>query len=127
MMLFNSVVLPTPLRPRRHTTWPGGTSRCTSHSTWLSPYDTLRPRIVSIDLMPSAQVNLDHTRVALHHVDGALAQDTALVQDRHTMGRLTHKLHVVLHDQHRMVLRQTLQELTGTLALVFSHAGYRLI
>jgi hypothetical protein len=43
------------------------------------------------------------------------------------MGRLTHKLHVVLHDQHRMVLRQTLQELAGALALVFRHAGYRLV
>src|SRR5215467_5336695 len=98
MMLFNSVVLPTPFRPRRHTTCPGGTSRCTSHSTWLSPYDTLRLRIASIDLMPSAQVNLDHTRIALHHVDRALAQDIPLVQYRHPMGCLTHKLHVVLHN-----------------------------
>jgi hypothetical protein len=43
------------------------------------------------------------------------------------MGRLTHELHVVLHDQHRMVLRQALQELTGALALVFGHTSYRLI
>src|SRR5919109_3007141 len=95
MMLFNSVVLPTPFRPRRHTTWPGGTSRCTSHSTWLSPYDTLRLRIVSIDLMPSAQVDLDHTGVALHHVDGALTQNTSLVQYRDAMSRPAHKFHIV--------------------------------
>ena len=77
--------------------------------------------------MPSAQVDLDHTGVALHHIDGALAQNTPLVQYRDAMGGLTHKLHVVLHDQHGMVLRQPLQELTSALALVFRHAGYRLI
>ena len=36
-MDFSSVVLPTPLRPMRQTTLPAGTSRETSHSTWLSP------------------------------------------------------------------------------------------
>ena len=37
MIDFSSVVLPTPLRPMRQTTLPAGTSRATSHSTWLSP------------------------------------------------------------------------------------------
>src|SRR5215467_4125322 len=107
MMLFNSVVLPTPLRPRRQTTCPGGTCRCTSHSTWLSPYDTFRPSTVSIDVMPSAQIDLDDARDALRC--------------------LSHKLHVVLHDQHRMVLRQPLQELPGLLAFVFGHTRNRFI
>ena len=49
------------------------------------------------------------------------------MQHRHALSRLTHKLHVVLHDQHRVVLRQALQELTGALALVFRHASDRLI
>src|ERR687883_1149050 len=77
MMLFNSVVLPTPLRPRRQTTCPGGTCRCTSHNTWLSPYDTFRPSMVSIGLMPSAQIHLDDAGITLHCVHGAFTQDTA--------------------------------------------------
>src|SRR5262252_9104964 len=108
MMLFNSVVLPTPLRPRRQTTCPGGTCRCTSHNTWLSPYDTFRPSTVSIDVVPSAQIDLDDTGITLHHIHGALAQDTALMQHCDALRRLPHKLHVVLHDQHSVILRQPL-------------------
>src|SRR5919197_2380600 len=79
MMLFNSVVLPTPLRPRRQTTCPGGTCRCTSHNTWLSPYDTFRPSMASIDAVPSPQIHLDDAGIALHRVHGALTQHAALV------------------------------------------------
>src|SRR5215470_13461986 len=124
MMLFNSVVLPTPLRPRRQTTCPGGTCRCTSHNTWLSPYDTFRSLMVSIDVVPSTQIDFNDASIALHHVHGALTQDTALMQHRDSLRRLTHKLHVVLHDQYRVVLRQSLQKLPGLLALVFGHTGY---
>src|SRR5712691_7526241 len=127
MRLFNSVVLPTPLRPRRQTTCPGGTLRCTSHNTWLSPYDTFRPSTVSIDVVPSAQIDLDDAGIALHHVHGAFTQDATLMQHRDALCRLTHKLHVVLHDQHSMILRQPLQELSGLLALVFGHPGHGLI
>src|SRR6266571_5158503 len=127
MMLFNSVVLPTPLRPRRQTTCPGGTWRCTSHNTWLSPYDTFRPSMVSIDVIPSAQIHLDDAGIALHHVHGSLTQDTALMQHRDALRRLTHKFHVVLHDQHGVILRQPLQELSSLLPLVFGHPGHGLI
>ncbi len=37
MMLRMVVVLPTPLRPSRHTHSPGATSRETPKSTWESP------------------------------------------------------------------------------------------
>src|SRR5262247_4131921 len=127
MMLFNSVVLPTPLRPRRQTTCPGGTCRFTSHNTWLSPYDTFRPSTVSIDVVPSAQIDLDDAGITLHHIHGALTQDTALMQHCDALRRLTHKLHVVLHDQHSVTLRQPLQELSGLLALVFGHTSDGLI
>ena len=43
MMVFSSVVFPTPFRPMRQITPPAGTSSETSHSTWLSPYATLSP------------------------------------------------------------------------------------
>src|SRR5574341_1129469 len=105
MMLFNSVVLPTPLRPRRQTTCPGGTCRCTSHNTWLSPYDTFRPSTVSIDAVPSAQIDLDNAGIALHRIHRALTQDTALMQHRDALRRLTHKLHVVFYNQDGVILR----------------------
>src|SRR5215831_704218 len=127
MMLFNSVVLPTPLRPRRQTTCPGGTWRCTSHNTWLSPYDTFRSLMVSIDVVPSTQIDFDNAAIALHHVHGALTQDTALMQHRDPLRRLTHKLHVVLYDQHGVMLRQPLQELASLLTLVFGHPGDGLV
>ena len=41
MMHFSSVVLPMPLRPMRQVRDPAGTSRFTSHSVWLPPYDWL--------------------------------------------------------------------------------------
>src|SRR5262252_8561300 len=127
MMLFNSVVLPTPLRPRRQTTCPGGTCRCTSHNTWLSPYDTFRSLMVSIDVVPSTQIDFNDAGIALHHVHGALTQNTALMQYCDSLRRLTHKLHVVLDDQHGVMLCQPLQELSGLLALVFGHPGNGLI
>ncbi|MNC90317.1 hypothetical protein D3C83_64010 [compost metagenome] len=40
-MHFSRVVLPMPLRPMRHVREPGGTSRSTSHSVRLPPYDWL--------------------------------------------------------------------------------------
>ena len=41
MMHLSSVVFPMPLRPIRHVREPAGTSRSTSHSVWLPPYDWL--------------------------------------------------------------------------------------
>src|SRR5262245_16856708 len=127
MTLFNSVVLPTPLRPSRQTTCPGGTCRCTSHNTWLSPYDTFRSLTVSIDVVPSTQIDLNDASITLHRVHGALTQDTAPMQHRDALRRLTHKLHVVLYHQHGVMLRQPLQELSGLLTFVFGHAGDGLI
>ena len=37
MITLSSVVLPTPLRPMRHTQLPAGTLSPTSHSVWLPP------------------------------------------------------------------------------------------
>src|SRR6185295_9603338 len=42
MMHFSSVVLPMPLRPIRQVRDPSGTTRSTSQSVWLPPYDWLR-------------------------------------------------------------------------------------
>ena len=41
MMHLSSVVFPIPLRPMRQVREPFGTTRSTSHSVWLPPYDWL--------------------------------------------------------------------------------------
>src|SRR5437763_10509559 len=83
MTLLRSVVLPTPLRPMRQTTWPAPTSRSTSRRMSVSPYDTDSFSIFSIGLAVLSQVDFDDLRVALHLAHGPLTQDMALVQDRH--------------------------------------------
>src|SRR6185295_1757716 len=87
MMVFSSVVFPTPFRPMRQITPPAGTSSETSHSTWLSPYATLSPLISSMRRVPTAaEVDLHDTLVLLDLVHRALAEDAALVQHGHRPG-----------------------------------------
>src|ERR1051325_1969089 len=72
MMVFRSVVLPTPLRPMRQTTVFAGTTRSTPHSTCDSPYAASTRSTVSMGFFPLAQVHLEHARVGLHLVHRAL-------------------------------------------------------
>ena len=57
------------------------------------------------DLLAS-QVYFSYAIVCLDLLDGAFANDGALVQDRHDTGDLPDKLHVVLDDDDRVFLRQ---------------------
>src|SRR5205809_718266 len=119
MIVFNSVVLPTPLRPMRHTTLFAGTVRSTPHSTCDSPYAASTPSTVSMRLLPLSEVDLEHARIGLHLVDRSLAQHGALMKDRHLAGDLAHELHVVLDDQHRAVRGDRLEQLAGARGLLF--------
>src|SRR5439155_4189695 len=87
--LFSSVVLPTPLRPIRHTTSPAPTSRSTSRRTRLSPYDADSFSIRNIGFFPVlGQVHFDHPPVPLDLLHRPLAQHPALVEHRHRPGDL---------------------------------------
>src|SRR4051794_10100061 len=103
MMLLSSVVLPTPLRPMRQTSWPAPTSKSTPRKMSVSPYDTCSCSIWSIAFAVLAEVHLDHFRVALHFRHRALAEDAALVQHRHAAGDLPHERHVVVNDEQRVL------------------------
>src|SRR5262245_24096343 len=137
MMLLSRVVLPTPLRPMRHTTSPAGTSSETSHRIWLSPYATFRPLTSS---MPASEERLDVGRrpapaeidfhdpvVLLHLVDRALAEDAALVKHRHRPRDTAHELHVVLDHQNGSILRDRPEKLGRLLGLLVGHPGHRLV
>src|SRR5262245_59934581 len=127
MMVFRSVVLPTPFRPMRHTTPPAGTSRDTSQSTWLSPYATFRPRTSSIGVAAAPQVDLHHPLVALHLVDRALAQHATLVEHRDGPRDAAHELHVMLDHEHRTILRDAFEEAARLLGLLIGHSRYWLV
>ena len=75
----------------------------------------------------SAQINLSYALVCLHLLDGAFANDGALVQDRHDTGDLPDKVHVVLDDDDRMFLRQRLELSTRLFRFFVGHPGDRLI
>src|SRR5262245_50095648 len=95
MRQFNSVVLPTPLRPIRLTHVPFGSDKSMSHSVWLWPYDWFSLAMVRISL---TEVHLDHAGIVLHLVHRALGQHMALVEHGDLAGDRAHELHVVLDD-----------------------------
>src|SRR3982751_4092044 len=63
MTHLSSVVLPVPLRPIRHVREPLRTSRSTSHSVWLPPYDWFKR--VTVSTPSGSQVDVDHALVVL--------------------------------------------------------------
>src|SRR5438309_7813432 len=72
--LLSSVVLPTPLRPMRQTTFPCFTSRSTSRRMSVSPYATCSCLMESIGLPVLSEVNLNHLGIALHFLHGSLTE-----------------------------------------------------
>src|SRR5580765_7517249 len=128
MMVFSSVVFPTPFRPMRQITPPAGTSSETSHSTWLSPYATFTPLTSSMRGVPTAaEVDLDHPLVLLDLVHRTFAEHAALVQHGHRAGNAPHELHVVLDDEHGPVLGHRPKEPRRLLGLLVGHAGNGLV
>src|SRR5207302_995885 len=112
MIAFSSVVFPTPFRPMRQTTLFAGTARSTLHSTWDSPYAASSFSTASMRRFFSlTQVDLQHARVGLDLLDGALAQHHPLMEHGHLAGDLAHEHHVVLDDEHRAISRDGLQQL----------------
>src|SRR5208283_1189631 len=99
MMLFSSVVLPTPLRPIRQTTLPASTSKSMSRRICVSPYDTDSFWISSMGCFVLSEIDFDHLGVVLHLIHGALAKSHALVEDRHGLGDLADERHVMFDDQ----------------------------
>ena len=51
----------------------------------------------------SAQVDFPHPIVCLHFIDGAFADDGALVQHCNGPGDLADKFHIVFNHDHRML------------------------
>src|SRR5438067_1797268 len=129
MIVFRSVVLPTPLRPIRQTTLFAGTVRSTLHSTCDSPYAASTRSTASMgDLFfPLPEVDLEHARIGLDLVDRAFAEHGALVQHRHLARDLADEFHVVLDHQHRTVGGDRLEQLPGASGLLVGHAGDRLV
>src|SRR5262245_33871740 len=118
MIVLSRVVLPTPLRPIRHTTPPAGTSSDTSQRIWLSPYATFKFLISSMGgLATAAQVDLHDSLVFLYLVHRPLAQDAALVQHGHGPCDAPHELHVVLDDEHGTLLGHGAKQSRGLLRL----------
>ena len=54
----------------------------------------------------TTQIYLSHTIIRLHLLDGAFANNGALMQDRDDAGDLPDELHVVLDDDDRLFFRQ---------------------
>src|SRR5258705_745725 len=128
MMVFSSVVFPTPFRPMRQITPPAGTSSETSHSTWFSPYATFSPLTSSMRGIPTAaEVDLHHSLVLLDLVHRALAEDATLVQHGHRACDAPHELHVVLDDEHGPILGHRPKEPRRLLGLLIGHAGDGLV
>src|SRR5436309_3544437 len=84
-------------RIKRQTTSSGRTSRLTSRRMSVSPYATDRFCTCSMALALLSQVHLDHLGVALHLAYRALGEHLALVQDRHPIGDLANKGHIVVN------------------------------
>src|SRR5439155_25458550 len=127
MMLLSSVVLPTPLRPIRHTTCPACTSRLTSRRISVSPYDTDRFSICIIDFAILSQIDFDHLGIALYLAHGALAENLALVQHRHRHGNLPDERHVVVDDEQGVFLGHGHEQFAGAFGLARAHAGDGLV
>src|SRR5437773_4849453 len=115
MMLLRRVVLPTPLRPMRQTTWPGPTSRSTSRKIWLSPYDTCSCSMRSIGFAILSEIDLNDAGIALHFLHGPLAEDLSLVQHGDLAGNLPHEGHVMIDHQQGALARHGKQQLAGPL------------
>src|SRR5207248_7955564 len=90
------VVLPAPLRPASVTIWPLCTSSATSASTRASPYHAERSSVLSMRL---PEVSVDDARVVAHFGVGALGENVAPLEHRHSIGEAGDDAHVVL-DQH---------------------------
>src|SRR5207302_3763885 len=118
MMLLSSVVLPTPLRPMRQTTFPCFTSRSTSRRMSVSPYATCSCLMLSIGLPVVSEIYLNHLGIALHFLHGALTERLALVQNGHSAGDLADESHVVVDHHQRMLAGQRQEQLTGAFGLL---------
>src|SRR5262249_7494661 len=113
MMLLRSVVLPTPLRPMRQTTSPGGTCMSTWRRICVSPYDTDSCSISSIRFPILSQVDFNYFGIALHFADGPLAEDFPFVQHRDFHGNLPHECHVMIDDEQRVFTGHGHEQLAG--------------
>src|ERR1051326_3011590 len=111
--VLSSVVLPTPLRPMRHTTLFAGTVRSTDQSTCDSPYAASRLSTVSMGLLALAEVDLEDARLRrgphrLQRVLDAVALGARVaIEERREdalAGAAERELDVVAHrevDEHR--------------------------
>src|SRR5947209_9132766 len=125
MTLLSRVVLPTPLRPIRQTTLPPSTSRSTSRRMSVSPYATCSCLMHNMVLPVLSEVNLNHFWVALHFLNGALAERLALMQNGHGAGNLPDEGHVMVNHQQRVLARHGQQEFARALGFLGRHAGHR--
>src|SRR5688572_8788100 len=93
MTALSSVVFPTPFRPMRQTTLFAGTLRFTDHRTWDSPYEASTPSMVSMrsHFFPVTEIDLEHARIGLDLVHGALTEHGALMEHRDFSGDLAHE------------------------------------
>src|SRR5690242_19141035 len=97
------VVLPEPLPPRSAMIERAGTSNDTSRRTSVAPYQTLRCRAASMQLLP--QIGLRDGWIAAHGIGPAFGDLTAVVEDGDAVRDLHHQPdHMLDHDQHDATL-----------------------
>src|SRR3954454_23892780 len=98
---FSVVVLPTPLRPMRHTRLRSGTVRFTPRKMREPSYETEMLERVSISvllLLLPAKINLNHAFIVLYFVHAPFAKDVTLMQHGDFAGELADEGHIVLDD-----------------------------
>src|SRR5450755_750648 len=115
MMLRSVVVLPAPLRPTRVTISPSPTSKSTPRTIWLSSYQALSPRTLS---MLAAQVGVDDALVAAHFGVAAFNEDRAALHHRDAVAKLGDDAQIVF-DEHDRSLRRDGPDQRGDPADIF--------
>ena len=74
-----------------------------------------------------SEVDLNNFWIALHFLNGALAERLALVQNCHGAGNLADERHVMIDDQQGMLARHGKKEFAGALGFLRRHAGHRFV
>ena len=101
----SSISSRTSMAPRRPASIASRASQTHPGSPWLPTTDVGNQRsvmpLLSARLAATAQVRLDHARIAQHRVRRSRGDPLAEVEHRHGVGQVADQLHVVLDPQHR--------------------------
>src|SRR5262252_3034561 len=128
MIVASSVVFPTPLRPRTASDPRSGSENAISSSTTVSPYPARTSfRTSASGMALLAEVHLMHALVLAYLLGRAFDQHLALNQHGDAPREAEHEIHVVLDDEDRDLLRQSVQHLEDAMGFERGHARRRLV